>query len=94
MFLITSYEGNVTRLSRLMRDQLVPSREVAAYWVEHVLRHGGTQHLRGIDMPFYQLYLLDVWLFLLTILSLVSFITYKTAVLIIRRFVKSKVKTQ
>jgi glucuronosyltransferase len=47
-----------------MHDELMPSRKVAAYWVEHVLRHGGPKHPQSKDMPFYQVYLLDFWLFL------------------------------
>ncbi|XP_059353346.1 UDP-glucosyltransferase 2-like [Daphnia carinata] len=89
-----SYKGNATRLSRLMRDQLVPSREVAAYWVEHVLHQGGTKHLQSIDMPFYQLYLIDVWLFLFASLSLLAFVNYKIAAVIVRRLSTAKLKTQ
>ena len=53
-------------MSRLMRDELLPGKEVAAYWIEHVLRHGGTKHLQlsGKDMSFYKRYLLDVFAFL------------------------------
>lgn len=51
------------RLSKLMKDELVPAKDVAVYWIEHVIRHGGTKHLqsKAKDMPFYQLYMLDVW---------------------------------
>ena len=49
-----------------MRDELVPSKELGAYWVEHVLSHKGAKHLQlaGRDLPFYQKHLLDVILFL------------------------------
>ena len=55
-----------------MRDELLPAKDVAAYWVEHVLRHGGTKHLQSKvkDMPWYKVYLLDVILFLITVLAL------------------------
>lgn len=48
---------------------MVPSRELGAYWVEHVLRHNGAKHLHltGKDMPFYQRSLLDVFFFLLSL---------------------------
>ena len=61
-----------------MRDELMPGAEVAAYWIEHVLRHGGTKHLQlsGKDMPFYQRYLLDVFAFLLLLLVSVTFFIY------------------
>jgi len=64
-----SFKGNATRVSRLIRDELVPSKETAAYWIEHVIRHNGTKHLQlsSKHMPFYQRYLLDVALFLIII---------------------------
>ena len=78
-FYFYSYKGNVTRMSKLMHDELIPPKEVAAYWVEHVLRHGGTKHLQTKvkDMPFYQLYLLDVWLLMIAILILTPLAIYK-----------------
>ena len=66
-------------MSRLMKDELVPAKDVAVYWVEHVLRHGGTSHLQSSakNMPFYQQYLLDIWLFLLILFSLIFLIVIK-----------------
>lgn len=57
----------------------MPGREVAAYWVEHVLRHGGTKHLQssGKNMPFYQRHLLDVFAFISLLFSIVLFISYR-----------------
>jgi len=57
-----SYRGNMSRLSSLMKDVPMDGREKAVYWIEHVLRHGGTRHMRisSLDLPFYQHYLLDV----------------------------------
>lgn len=64
-----SFKGNATRISRLIRDELVPSKETAAYWIEHVIRHNGTKHLQLLSkhMPFYQRHLLDVTHFLIVI---------------------------
>jgi hypothetical protein len=72
-----SFKNNATRLSRLMRDELMPAKDIGAYWVEHVLRHKGTKHLKlaGKDMPFYQRYLLDVIAFLIGIVALVLICT-------------------
>ena len=40
--------------------------DLTVYWLEHVLRHNGTPHLKlsSKNLPFYQSYLLDIWLFL------------------------------
>ena len=37
-----------------MHDELVPGKKIAAYWVEYILRHGGTKHLETTskNMPF------------------------------------------
>ena len=77
-FIFDSFKANATRLSRLMKDELVPRKELGVYWVEHVLRHGGTKHLQSSakDMPFYQRYLLDVAVFLLFLIYIVIYITY------------------
>ena len=62
---IFSYKANATRLSRLMRDELVSGKDLAVYWIEHVLRHKGSKHLQlaGKNLPFYQRHMIDVILF-------------------------------
>ena len=65
-----------------MHDQLLPSKDVAAYWVEYVLRQGGTKHLeKPKDMPFYQLYLLDVLFFIALSSALLFYMVLKLACL-------------
>ncbi len=56
---------------------MVPAGDVAVYWVEHVLRHGGTKHLQlsSRNMPLYQYFLIDVWLFLAAIVAIFAFIS-------------------
>lgn len=94
--MLSSFKENVTRLSQIIRDELMPARKVAAYWIEHVLRHGGAQHLQSQSgkMPYYQLYLLDVWLFFIALISLLAFVLCKLKVLILQRSKAKKVKAQ
>jgi len=56
------YKENVVKLSQIIRDQPISSVEKAVWWVEYCIRHHGTAHLRyhGLNIPFYQYYLLDV----------------------------------
>ncbi|NP_001243957.1 UDP-glycosyltransferase UGT33D6 [Bombyx mori] len=42
-----SYRQNIARLRSQMYDQPQSSLERAVWWTEHVLRHGGAQHLRA-----------------------------------------------
>ncbi|XP_073847615.1 UDP-glycosyltransferase UGT5-like isoform X2 [Musca autumnalis] len=57
-----SYRDNIQRISNIFRDRPMEARETAVYWIEYVIRHNGAKHLRsaGLDLKWYQLYLLDV----------------------------------
>ncbi|XP_070066402.1 UDP-glycosyltransferase UGT4 [Drosophila virilis] len=57
-----SYAENVQRVSRIFRDRPLPPRRSAVYWIEYVIRHKGAPHMRsaGLDLRWYQFYLLDV----------------------------------
>ena len=70
-----------------MRDQILPGKEVAVYWIEYVIRHGGTKHLQLAtkDLPFYKLHLIDVVLFMITLLLVVLFLTICTIRFVLRR---------
>ena len=73
-----SVKRNATRVSQLMRDELMPGQELAAYWIEHVLRHNGTKHLQlaSKNLPFYKRHLIDVISFLVALVFLtLAFIT-------------------
>lgn len=99
VYFLISYRENAIRMSQLMQDEIMPGREVAVYWIEHVLRHGGTKHLqnRAKHLPFYQRHLLDVWLLLTVILAISIFINYKILHWIMRKTKTTyyrKIKTQ
>lgn len=70
---MSSFRDNATRLSLLMRDEVMPAKDIGVYWVEHILRHKGGKHLQltNKDMPFYQQYLLDVIAFLIGITAVI-----------------------
>ena len=74
-------------MSQLMQDEMMSGREVAVYWIDHVLRHGGTKHLqnRAKYLPFYQRHLLDVWLLLSVFLLVSLFLNYKILRWILRK---------
>ena len=64
-----SYRENIGRGSEIYRDRPMTPTVRAVYWIEHVLKHGG-HHLRSpaLDMPWYQYLLLDILLFLLSVI--------------------------
>lgn len=75
----TSIRETVVRRSAMMRDQPMTPGQWLSYWVEYVLRHRGAYHLRcpAHKMPWYQLYNVDVWLLVVVVVALVSFLTFK-----------------
>ncbi|XP_068228236.1 UDP-glycosyltransferase UGT5-like [Palaemon carinicauda] len=57
-----SYRDQVKIRSSLLKDQETSSLDRAVYWTEHVLRHGGAQHLRSAaaNMSIHQYMMIDV----------------------------------
>ncbi|XP_072022356.1 UDP-glucuronosyltransferase 2A1-like [Amphiura filiformis] len=68
-----SFKNNATRISAIFRDSPRTPVEVAADWIEYVIRHGGAKHLRSaaLDLNIFQYLLLDVIAVLL-----LAFITF------------------
>ncbi|XP_013412817.1 UDP-glucuronosyltransferase 2C1-like [Lingula anatina] len=65
----SSFYDTAKKLSVIYHDQQWTAQQQAAHWIEHVLKHGGS-YLRSPSaaMPWYQYYLVDVILFLLTVI--------------------------
>ena len=65
----------------------------AADWVEYTQAQGGLQYLRprGLDLPFYQLYFLDM-LLLVTLIMVTSFFIVMLLAKLIKNFFKKKEK--
>ncbi|XP_060528067.1 UDP-glycosyltransferase UGT5-like isoform X2 [Cylas formicarius] len=56
------YLQNAKYRSQLMHDRPVKPMDLAAYWVDYVIRHKGAPHLRvaGVKLPLYKYLMLDV----------------------------------
>ena len=61
-FFFSSYREAASRISKSVQRLPRPPIKEAADWVEYTQAQGGLQYLRprGLDLPFYQLYLLDI----------------------------------
>ena len=84
-----SYRESAKRVSKSIKQLPRAPVQEAADWVEYTQAQGGLQYLRprGLDLPFYQLHLLDI--------LLLKFIVVVSAFVIVRflfRFVKSENK--
>ena len=60
------YKENVQHISELLRDRPQSPAKEGAYWVDYALKHRGVKHLmsNAYNMPLYQLYMFDVFLFI------------------------------
>jgi glucuronosyltransferase len=69
------YEENAKRLSTIMKDRKQSASEEGADWIEYALRHHGAPHLtsEAIDLPQYQLYMFDVFIFLVLVVCLIVY---------------------
>lgn len=75
-FELEIYQTNMDKLNRLLADQPLDSLERAAWWIEYIIRHEGTRHLRAPRLSWFQYLILDVTVtvaVLATIATLVVF---------------------
>ncbi|KAM9408315.1 UDP-glucuronosyltransferase 2A1-like [Pholidichthys leucotaenia] len=73
-----SYRMNMQRLSRLHRDQPMKPLDTAIFWIEFVMRHKGAAHLRteSYKLPWYSYYSVDVLLFFLVSVTVITFVSF------------------
>ncbi|CAG9853563.1 unnamed protein product [Phyllotreta striolata] len=85
------YRDNVNIRSTLMRDVPIKPLDLAVYWVEYVIKHKGAPHLRiaGLDLAWYQYYLLDVIFLITFVFSLVLLFIYYALKFLLKFFVKN-----
>ena len=83
----TLYRENAKRISEIMRDRKRTPTEEGADWIEYALRHNGAEHLisEALDLPEYQLYCLDILLFLFVTLAVGIFIFVKICACVCRK---------
>ncbi|KAF5298202.1 hypothetical protein FQA39_LY02626 [Lamprigera yunnana] len=65
------YAENAKWRSKIMHDEPMKPLDKAMFWIEYVLRHNGTRHLRtaALDLYWYQMLGLDVLAFTLIVIS-------------------------
>ncbi|EDV36121.2 uncharacterized protein Dana_GF12118, isoform B [Drosophila ananassae] len=56
------YRDNMKKASKIIRDRPLGAMDTAMYWIDYVIEHRGAPHLVsvGVELPWYQFYLLDV----------------------------------
>lgn len=76
------YKNIAVERSKILRDQPIKPLDNAMFWIEYVLRHKNTDHLRipGIDLAWYEYWLIDVFALLAPFVALFSYVTFKLAI--------------
>ncbi|KAJ8918834.1 hypothetical protein NQ315_011120 [Exocentrus adspersus] len=79
------YSRNAKKFSAILKDQPIKPLDSAIFWTEYVIRHGGAPHLRNaaVDLYWFQLYLVDVVLFIFFCLA----VFYYCVKLLVRRII-------
>uniref|UniRef100_A0A673Z8H3 glucuronosyltransferase n=1 Tax=Salmo trutta TaxID=8032 RepID=A0A673Z8H3_SALTR len=74
-----SYKEKMLKLSAVHKDRPIKPLDLAVFWSEFVMRHGGAEHLRPAahDLNWIQYHSLDVFTLLLTIVLIVVMVTVK-----------------
>ncbi|CAJ1081421.1 UDP-glucuronosyltransferase 1-5-like [Xyrichtys novacula] len=87
-----SYSNNMKRLSSLHRDTPVHPLHTAIYWIEFVIRHKGASHLRteSYKMPWYVYHSVDVMVFLLALMLVLTAIVVGTVRFICSRLCRRR----
>ncbi|XP_051972400.1 UDP-glucuronosyltransferase 2A1-like isoform X2 [Xyrauchen texanus] len=82
-----SYKENAMRLSRIHHDRPMKPLDEAVFWIEFVMRNKGAKHLRveAHNLTWYQYHCLDVFAFLITIVTVVLYISFKMCKFFIMR---------
>ncbi|XP_011141917.2 UDP-glucuronosyltransferase 2B19 [Harpegnathos saltator] len=66
-----TYRENVQKLSRLFLDRPMSALDTAIYWVEYAVKYGNFLQSPAMRLSWWQRYLLDVYAFLLLVVSAV-----------------------
>ncbi len=84
----SSYRESIAQASGVFRCSMLNPQQRAAWWVDHVIKHGGSNlRSHALDMPWYLYLMLDIFLFVFGTLILVLLIISKicsTIVAIVR----------
>ncbi|KAH8290216.1 hypothetical protein KR054_001101, partial [Drosophila jambulina] len=56
------YRNNMQKASKVFRDRPLSAMDTAMYWINYVIEHRGAPHMvsAGVQLPWYQFYLLDI----------------------------------
>ena len=90
-----SYSEKAIEFGTIVTDQITKPLDRAVWWIEYAMRHPGMKHMRSPvhDLHWTQYFLLDVFGFLLIMISALLAILYKILSCLLRHCCSKKPKT-
>lgn len=72
------YSTNVKEISTILNDNIIDAKDEAVWWIEYVCRYRGAKHLKShaVNMTWFQYLLLDVIMFNIIVVTIVSLAFY------------------
>ena len=88
-----AFKMAIQKASDIVKSRPMTAQDTAAYWVEHVLKHGG-EHLQtgAMDMPLYQFLMLDILLFVLVVSFLSGYVLKTIFTVVCRKCLRKQTK--
>jgi glucuronosyltransferase len=87
------YSKNAKRISSYFVDRPMKMQDLVVYWVDYAVRHNGAHHLRahGNNLNFIEFHLIDVYLVIGLIGSIVLLINFLILKMIVKKIFRKKV---
>ena len=92
------YQQNMLRLRQVTKDEPMAPQEKFVWWVEYAIRNRDMLRYlkcKGVDLPFYQRYFIDV-IFVLLSLTFLSFVAVRRCLIAIKihvQLLRQSIKT-
>ncbi|XP_046563611.1 UDP-glucuronosyltransferase 2B17-like [Haliotis rubra] len=84
------YKENVVKASMIFKDKTLTPRQEAAYWINHVIKYGGSYfRSAGLDLAWYQFMCVDVLIFITVMLLVFLYCSYKSMIFVSNIFLKA-----
>lgn len=93
------YGNNAKKISKLFGDRQTSPQQNVVFWSEYVIRNNGAAHFKSAahDLNYFQLNLIDSYLFVISVIGLIMFAIYQLFAIMIKRilkiFIREKIKT-
>ncbi len=90
-----TYAETIRKASEIYRSRPMSARQRAAYWVEHVLKHGaGYLRSHAVDMPWYEYLMVDILCPMVLGCVVLLWLIWRLAGCLLRSFTRSRKQKQ